>query len=134
MGYTKRTSGGCLAIDVTGVLAATGGAIAGVPNPWGQTVAILRSTLYITTPSTGAANINIGVGATATTDSADIISALAVNGAVTGLAYNGHVMELGAKTNIAAPALWTSTTFVTFTGDASTVGLVATLFLEIAPA
>ena len=130
MGYTKRTSGGCLAIDVTGVLAATGGAIAGVPNPWGQTVAILRSTLYITTPSTGAANINIGVGATATTDSADIISALAVNGAVTGLAYNGHVMELGAKTNIAAPAIWHSTDYITFTGNATTVGLEGFLYVE----
>ena len=134
MAYTKRSSGGTLAIDVTGVLAATGGAIAAVPNPWGMTVAILRSTWYVTTPSTGAANINIGVGATVTTDAADIISALAVGGAITGLAYNGHVMENTAKTQVSAPALWTSSTFVTFTGDASTVGLVATLFLECVPA
>jgi len=134
MAYTVRTTGKhCMAIDVTGVLAATGGAIAAVPNPWGETVLILQSTWYVTTASTGAANLNIGIGATATTDSADIISALAVNGAVAGLAYNGHVVEVTAQTTIAAPAHWHAGDFITFTGDGSTVGLVGTLYIQVVP-
>lgn len=132
MGYTipADSKGATFCIRVTGELAATGGAIAAVPNPWHGTVGIMRGTWYIDTPSTGAANINIGVGATATTDASDIISALAVNGAITGKAYNCFAMQNGAKTQVAAPALWHSGDYITFTGDASTVGLVALLYLE----
>lgn len=125
--------GGTLCIQVTGVAAATGGAIGAIENPFDRAVFILRGTWYVATPSTGAANISIGVGATATTTATDLINALAVNGAITGKAYNCHAMENTAKTEISAPARWDNGEYITFTGDASTVGLVATLYLECLP-
>lgn len=117
---------GVMSIAVAGT---SGTAIGGVANPEGVDVLILRATWKITTASTGAATVNIGVGAAVNTDATDIINALAANGAVTGW-YNGHVMQNGAKTAISAPAVWSANKFVTFTGSAATTGLVATLYLE----
>lgn len=127
MSATINSEGkGCMSIAVAGT---TGTAIGGVANPEGVDILILRATWKITTASTGAATVNIGVGAAVNTDATDIINALAANGAVTGW-YNGFVMQNGAKTAVAAPAVWSSDKFVTFTGSASTAGLVATLYLE----
>lgn len=127
MGATLNTEGkGVMSIAVTGT---AGTAIGGVLNPEGVDVLILRATWKITTASTGAATVNIGVGAAVNTDATDIINALAANGAVTGW-YNGHVQQNGAKTAISAPAVWEAGKYVTFTGSAATTGLVATLYLE----
>ena len=60
----------------------------------------------------------------------DILNDLAAGGAIDDKVYNGHVMQNGAKTEITAPALWTSTTYLTFTGSADTSGLTARLYLE----
>ena len=126
MGATLNTEGkGVMSIAITGT---SGTAIGGVLNPEGVDVLILRATWKITTASTGAATVNIGVGAAVNTDATDIINALAANGAVTGW-YNGHVMQNGAKTAITAP-IWGAAQYVTFTGSAATTGLVATLYLE----
>ncbi len=125
--------GGTLAIDLTGENDLTAGGLGAIQNPWGEDVLILRATLYIGTPSTGAANLDVGVAAAAATDATDIINALAVNGAITGKVYNGHAMQNTAKTEITAPAVWQDDYYVTFTGSASTVGLVAKLLLECVP-
>jgi hypothetical protein len=79
--------------------------------------------------STGAANLGIGVGASGA-KATDILNDLAVNGAITDKVYNGHAMQNTAKTEIQAPALWTTDKYITFTGSASTVGLEAYLFVE----
>jgi hypothetical protein len=71
-----------MAIDITGVLATTDGAIGAVKNPEGVGVLITRSVLYVGTQSTGAANLSCGVAATATTAATDIINAIAVGGGV----------------------------------------------------
>lgn len=122
--------GGVLTIDVTGVTAATAGGIGAIANPEGTTLLILRTTWQVITPSTGGANIGIGVAANATTKATDMLNDLAADGAITGKVYNGHVMQNGAKTEIAAPALWTADKFVTITGSASSVGMVARLYIE----
>lgn len=120
---------GWMAIDITGVVAATDGAIGAVQNPEGVDVLVTRSILYVKTQSTGAANLSCGVGATATTATTDIINALAVGGA-TGKYYNGQAVQVTAKTEVTAPAVWAAGSYINFTGSASTVGLVATLFVE----
>ena len=123
---TLTVGKGWLQIDLTGVTATTGGAIASVANPEGCTLIPVQSVLYITTASTGAANISIGIGATATTSATDIINALAINGVSVPLAYNGQVLD--AKT--ALPAVWTTTTYLTVTGSADSSGFVGKLFVQ----
>lgn len=125
----SNTGRGWMAIDITGVTATTDGAIGAVKNPEGVNVLITRSILYVATQSTGAANLSCGVAATATTATTDIINALAVGGA-TGKYYNGQAVQVTAKTEVSAPAVWTAGTYINFTGSASTAGLVGTLFVE----
>ena len=121
---------GWMSIALAGVVAATGGAIASVANPEGVSVLITRSILYVATPSTGVANVNVGVGATATTDATDMINALAINGAITGKYYNASTIQGTTKTEVSAPAVWTATTFVNVTGSADSSGFVGTLYIE----
>ncbi len=125
--------GGTLVIEITGENDLTDGGVGAVLNPWGVDVLILRATLYVGTPSTGAANLSAGVAADSHSNVTDIVNALAVNGAITGKVYNGHVMQNGAKTEIAAPVVWQDGYYVDLTGSADTTGLVGKLFLECIP-
>ena len=126
----NTTQKGLLSVPVTGTTSVVGGAMCSVANPEGQTVYILRSYLVVTTASTGAANINVGVGATATTDASDMINALAINGAITNKIYNGSTIQATTKTEVTAPAAWTATTFVNATGSADSTGFAGTLYIE----
>jgi len=121
---------GFLSVPVTGTTSTTGGAMCSLANPEGATIYILRSYLVVTTASTGAANINVGVGATAATDASDMISALAINGAITTKIYNGNTIQATTKTEVTAPAAWTADKFVTATGSASSAGFAGTLYIE----
>lgn len=120
---------GGLVIKITGEEAATAGGIGEVANPAGQTLLITKSTLLIDVASTGVATLSTGVDASGGTFT-DIISALAVNGAIAGKVYNGHARQNTAKTEITAPAKWHATDVIGFTGSADTTGLVAYLILE----
>jgi hypothetical protein len=115
---------GPLCVKITGVASTAGGGIGEVENPEDVAVVITKCTLYVETPSTGAANLDVGVGATAT-DNTTLINALAVNGSITGKAYNG--LNPAAK---AEQDVWAADELLTITGSATTVGLVAYLFLE----
>ena len=126
----NSTQKGLLSVPVTGTTSTDGGAMCSVANPEGQTVYILRSYLVVLTASTGAANINVGVGATAATDASDMINALAINGAITNKIYNGSTIQATTKTEVSAPAAWTSDKFVTATGSASSAGFTGTLYSE----
>lgn len=126
----NTTQKGLLSVPVTGTTSTDGGAMCSVANPEGQTVYILRSYLVVTTASTGAANINVGVGATAATDASDMINALAINGAITNKIYNGSTIQATTKTEVSAPAAWTSDKFVNCTGSASSAGFTGTLYIE----
>lgn len=120
---------GTLTIDITGVASTANGGVGAILNPEGVSILITKSTLQVITPSDGAANLGIGVGATAATKGTDILNDLAMGGAITGKWYNGHARQNTAKTEITAP-ICTSTDYITFTGSASTVGLSARLYLE----
>lgn len=130
MAVTVNTEGkGWLSAAFTGVAATTGGAIGSIANPEGGTLIITRSLLYVSSNSTGAANLSVGVGASATTTATDIINVLAM-AAAAGKAYNGSTIQTTEKTEITAPVLWTSDKYITFTGSATTAGLAGTLYVE----
>jgi hypothetical protein len=120
---------GFLSIAIAGVLGTTDGAIGAILNPEGVDVLITRCYLYVSVNSAGAANLSCGVAATPTTASNDIINALAM-AAAAGKYYNGQAQQVTAKTEVAAPAVWSAGKYINFTGSASTVGLAATLYVE----
>jgi hypothetical protein len=121
---------GFLSIQINGVTSASNGGVGAVANPEGVDVLVLRSVLYIKTASTGAANLGVGVAANATTKGTDIVNDLAMNGAIAGKYYNGNTIQTTAKTEISAPAVWSSSKYLTFTGSADSTGLDATLYVE----
>lgn len=117
---------GYISIPLTGALLFAGGEVAAVANPEGVPLIITDVKIYVDTPSTGAANLSVGLAANATTSDTDMINALAVNGALTGLAYHG-MTALAAK---GAAQVWGTTQYLTATGSASTVGFVGRLFVS----
>lgn len=119
-------AGGYLEIPLTGAALFAGGEVAGVLNPEGVPLIITDVKLYVDTPSTGAANLSVGIAANATTSDTDMINALAVNGAITGVAYHG-MTALAAK---GAAQVWGTTEYITATGSASTAGFVGRLFVQ----
>lgn len=122
---------GVMCLDITGIGAA--GLLGELENPEGVNVLILRGTLVVLEPSAGAANLTIGLGASASANT-DVLAAEAMAlGAGVPAPFNCFAMQNGADTAIAAPAIWTSggaTDFLTVNGSAATTGLVAKLFLE----
>jgi hypothetical protein len=123
---TQKATSGRLEIPLTGALLFAGGEIAAVANPEGKPLIIVDVKIYVDTPSTGAANINVGIAANGTTSNTGLINALAINGAITGKAYHG-MTALAAK---AEGLVWGATQFITATGSASSVGFKGRLFVE----
>ncbi len=119
---------GVMSIDITGVASTAAGGQGEVENPEGATVLILRATLYAITNPTGSANISVGVAASGGAFT-DIINALAMDAAA-GKVYNGHAMQNTAKTEITAPALWTTSKVLGITASASLAGFTGRLLLE----
>lgn len=119
---------GWLQIDITGVASVANAGIGEIANPEGQTLCITRAFCHFETGSTGAGNLDIGIGASGAKAS-DICSAMDMIEATVG----GKVIHLPAVqiAETANPtALWTSSTYLTFTGSGSSVGLDAHLYLE----
>lgn len=121
---------GALVVKISGVASAAAGGQGALANPEGVDLLVTKTTLYVETPSTGAGNIDIGIGDAAAIDATDIINALAMNGAISDKAYNGHARQNTAKTEITGPIHWDSDDYLCITGSASLVGLVAYLYVE----
>lgn len=119
-------SSGCLEIPLAGALLFAGGEIAAVANPEGCPLIIVDAKIYVDTPSTGVCNLSAGLAADAVTADTDMINALAINGALTGLAYHG-MTALAAK---GAAQVWGLTQFLTVSGSASSVGFAGRLFVQ----
>lgn len=116
---------GTLEIPLTGALLFAGGEIANVANPEGAPLIIQDVKLYVDTPSTGAANILVGLAATGVSNNS-LIDALDINGAAAGSAWHG-MTALAAK---GAALVWTAALFLTATGSADTTGFVGRLFVK----
>jgi hypothetical protein len=118
---------GRLCIPLTGVVAHTGGDIANMLNPEGYDLIVTRCTVYMITASTGAANLNLGIGTSATEhDQTELCSALACNGAVTGKAYNGYANGDAAD----ALVIWPHDGYFVANASASTVGFTGYAFID----
>jgi hypothetical protein len=116
---------GYVEIPLTGNALFAGGEIGSLLNPEGVPVIITDVKLLVSTPSTGGANINVGIAANATTSDTDMINALAINGAITGKAYHG-MTALAAK---GEAQVWGAAEYITATGSADTSGFVGKLFV-----
>ena len=123
---TATYASGFLEIPLTGALLFAGGEIAAVANPEGVPLIIVDVKIYVDTPSTGAANIDVGLAANATTSDTDMINGLAINGAITGKAYHG-MTALAAK---GEAQVWGTTQYLTATGSADSSGFTGRLFVQ----
>jgi hypothetical protein len=119
---------GYLKIDLTGAASAANAGLGSIANPEGCTLGITRAWLYFVTGSTGAANLDIGI-TTVAAKGTDIVSSMDVIQATVGGKFIYCPAAQVAETEDPT-AKWTATTYLTFTGSATTVGLVGYLYLE----
>lgn len=113
----------CVELADTGAAA---GDIAAVANPEGVPVFITRAIVYLTTAATGAATLNVGVAANATTSSDNLIDGVDAN-AATGAFDNLK----NAGSNGKGGQLWGVTEYVTASeASGDTTGLEGYLCLE----
>lgn len=121
-------SGGMFKITLTGAASAANAGLGEVANPEGVLLGIKRVFAYFRTGSTGAANLDIGVGASGAKAS-DVCSAMDVVQATVGGKFVFLPAALSAETETTT-AKWASNTYLTFTGSASTAGLDADIYVE----
>ena len=121
--------GGCLTIHLVGGTSVAAAGLGQIANPEGRTCVIRRCTYYAVTASTGAATLSVGVTTTGLA-ATDILNAMDAVAVTAGLFVNGHAPQNTAKTSITVPAVWHSTDFITFTGNADTTGLEGFLYVE----
>lgn len=125
---TDADKKGWLEIDLTGAASTANAGLGEIANPEGCTLGITRVFGYFATGSTGAANLDVGIGASGAKAS-DICSAMdVIEATVGGKLVHLPAVQVAETEN--PTALWTSTTYMTFTGSATTVGLAAKLYVE----
>lgn len=122
--------GARLVFAVTGSTSSAAAGVGNVANPTGRTMLVRRAELVTKAPSTGAANLSIGI-TTSGEAATDILNAAAANGLSPNHVYNCFASQNTAGTAISAPQLWTPEKFLTFTGSASTAGYSGYLYLEV---
>jgi len=117
---------GYLEIPLTGAALFAGGEIANVANPEGKPLIIQDVKIYIDTATTDAGT-TLSVGITTTlTASTNLINALAIDGAIAGLAYHG-MTALAAN---GAAVVWGAAQYLTATGSAASTAFVGRLFVK----
>jgi hypothetical protein len=100
-------------------------------NPFGIDVVVKRLIVRITTQSTGASTLDIGIGATSSTANDGLIDG--ASAATAGLLDNA--LAANAGTNGKPSQVWTADAYLTIkeaSGDVD--GLAATIFVEAVPA
>ncbi len=115
---------GAFELALTGQAVPSNGGAGSILNPEGVTLIIKQATLYVDTPSAGAANIAIGTGAAGAANN-NIIAAQAINGAITGLAYNLLAPAAGA-----AEIMWTAAQVLNATVSAASAAFRGRLLVE----
>ncbi len=114
-------------IGVTGVASTANAGIGQLVNPEGIRLAIIRSYMYFATGSTGAGNLDIGIGLTGV-KATDILSTFdMIEATVGGKMFNCQAIPVNETEEA---VIWEAGEFVTFTGSATLVGLAGDLYLE----
>lgn len=118
---------GMMCIDITGVASADNAGIGEIANPEGVKLGILRTYAYFETGSTGAGNLDVGVAASGAKGT-DILSTFdMIEATVGGKLFYCQAVPVN-ETEVAV--VWPATSYITFTGSATSVGLSAKLFIE----
>jgi hypothetical protein len=115
---------GSFTLDRTGQAIPSNGGLGEVANPEGQDLIITSCILYVITPSAGAANINVGYGA-AGADNNNELSAVAINGAITGTAWNGLAFAAEAQRLV-----WGANQVLNATGSAACAAFRGRVYVE----
>lgn len=112
-------------VSLAGVVSTSGGGIAAWQPSGGFHAVITRCVVYVRIPSTGAANLSVGMGSSSTTSYTNLITA-------TSVAAAGILDSITSQTTAtAAVALdMPISNYVTFSGSASTAGLVGSALIE----
>ena len=113
---------------LTGAASTDNAGLGEIANPEGVLLGITRAFIYARTGSTGAANLDIGIGASGAKAS-DVCSAMDVIEATIGGDLTFLPAAQAAETD-SPTALWAADTYLTFTGSATTVGLDADVYIE----
>lgn len=104
-------------------------AVVGWQNPEGAAIIVLRAIADITTVSTGACTLDVGVTAvSATTTSDTLFDGIDANAAIAVFDSGNHALDSGANAKAQAVASGKWVTIDEKTGDAT--GLVGNLFIE----
>ena len=118
---------GFLTIDLTGAVSTDNGGLGEVANPEGVDLPITRSYVYFESGSVGAANLDVGVAATGVKGT-DVLSSFdVIEATVGGKAFYCQAVPVNETEEA---VIWEADEYLTFTGSATTVGLVGKLFLE----
>jgi len=115
---------GCLTGSLTAATTTTGGDALNLANPEGADLIITRFVLNVTTPATGAANVDAGVAATGASAD-DLLDGQDVGSAAILL---DNIDDQG--TNGQSVLHWDSDEYVTVTPSATLAGLVGTYHIE----
>jgi len=119
---------GMLVIDLEGAASVANGGLGAIANPEGKKLGILRTYAYFDTGSTGAANLDAGVAASAAAKGTDILSTFdAIEATVGGKLFYCQAVPVN-ETEVAV--IWEADEYITFTGSATTVGLEGKMFVE----
>ncbi len=97
------------------------GFLAAIANPEEADVIVTRVIIDVTTEATGAANMRAGVGATATTNTDNLITDTAVGAAP---------VVLDSADTAGRSQKWEDDQFITIRGSADTTGLVGNAYVE----
>jgi len=129
MSYEVNTTQlGGFSVTLTGGTATSGGGVAAIPNPEGVDLVIADAFLYVTSNSTGAANLTIGTAASGTVAATSMLPATAMAAAAGSVfALYNHGTAVGAATS---PQKWGSASYINVAGSASTAGFEGILFVR----
>ena len=128
---TDDAKTGWLKIKVLGNAVAAG-LVGSIPNPEGVLLHVYDGFLYVKTGAVAASTFNIGIGASATADYSDLVSALAVN-ATDGTVWKVVGTDLASEAAATTPKglLWAAASYLNVTSAAqASTGLEAYLFLK----
>jgi hypothetical protein len=118
---------GMLKIEITGVASTDNAGIGEVANPEGVKLGILRTYLYARTGSTGAVNLDVGIAASGAKGT-DILSTFdGVQATIGGKLFYCQAVPVNETEDA---VVWPATSYLTFTGSATSVGLDADLYVE----
>ena len=120
-------------INLTPATGTTAGSLGYILNPFGEAAVVMECILNVATPATGAANADIGVGATAATTGDTLIDGVDIGTAA--ILMTSMESLIAATGNAAGVVPIAAGEYVTVNQSASSVGLIGTLsvlFVKVA--